>query len=337
MEKKKIWPYVLVLLLIFSAIIFGGLLGAGIASTLNIKNTENFKELETALPSRLLDINGELITEFSSDEKRELISLEKLPQLMKDALLTREDRIFYEHNGFSPKAIMRAIIGVLTHRNLGGGSTLTQQIAGTLYCDRTQMTGFRKAKELWWAIQMERRYSKNEILELYLNKIYFGGGTYGVNAASKYYFGHSAIYITPAEAAILVIQLSNPAYYNPFEHTNRAKARQKDVLTAMVEEGYISQNIADDSFDTYWANFDYTRTSSSAYMLRDDKAPWFSEYVLRELNTMLYGTMNVYTMRDYKAPWFSEYVRRTLNDMIYGADIIYTAGLTVNTTLNLSH
>lgn len=308
MEKKKIWPYVLVLLLIFSAIIFGGLLGAGIASTLNIKNTENFKELETALPSRLLDINGELITEFSSDEKRELISLEKLPQLMKDALLTREDRIFYEHNGFSPKAIMRAIIGVLTHRNLGGGSTLTQQIAGTLYCDRTQMTGFRKAKELWWAIQMERRYSKNEILELYLNKIYFGGGTYGVNAASKYYFGHSAIYITPAEAAILVIQLSNPAYYNPFEHTNIAKARQKDVLTAMVEEGYISQNVADDSFDTYWANFDYTRTSSSAYAMRDDKAPWFSEYV-----------------------------RRTLNDMIYGADNIYTAGLTVNTTLNLSH
>ncbi|MCR5763734.1 MAG: PBP1A family penicillin-binding protein [Treponema sp.] len=308
MEKKKIWPYVLVMLLLFSAILFGGLLGAGLAATLNIKNTENFKELETALPSRLLDINGELITEFSSDEKRELISLEKLPQLMKDALLTREDRIFYEHKGFSPKAIIRAIVGILTHSRRGGGSTLTQQIAGTLYCDRTEMTAFRKLKELWWSIQMERRYSKNEILELYLNKIYFGGGTYGVNAASKYYFGHSALYLTPAEAAILVIQLSNPAYYNPFEHTNRAKARQQDVLDAMVAEGYLTKEAAEESFDSYWATFDYTRTGTSAYAMREDKAPWFSEYV-----------------------------RRELNDMLYGADDMYTAGLTINTTLNLTH
>ena len=298
----------LVLPLLFSAVLFGGLLGAGLATTLNIKNTENFKELETALPSRLLDINGELITEFSSDEKRELISLEKLPQLMKDALLTREDRIFYEHNGFSPKAIIRAVIGILTHSNKGGGSTLTQQIAGTLYCDRTEMTAMRKLKELWWGIQMERRYSKNEILELYLNKIYFGGGTYGVNAACKYYFGHSAAYITPAEAAILVIQLSNPAYYNPFEHTNTAKARQKDVLAAMVQEGYLSQEVADESFDIYWANFDYTRTGASAYTMRDDRAPWFSEYA-----------------------------RRQLVEMFFGTDDLYTGGFTVNTTLNLSH
>lgn len=308
MEKKKIWPYVLVMLLLFSAILFGGLLGAGLAATLNIKNTENFRELETALPSRLLDINGELITEFSSDEKRELISLERLPQLMKDALLTREDRIFYEHNGFSPKAIIRAVIGVLTHSKRGGGSTLTQQIAGTLYCDRTERSAARKIKELWWAVQMERRYSKNEILELYLNKIYFGGGTYGVNAASKYYFGHSALYITPAEAAILVIQLSNPAYYNPFEHTNNAKDRQKDVLEAMVKEGYLTQEAAEDSFDTYWANFDYTRTGTSAYAMREDKAPWFSEYA-----------------------------RRQLTDMFFGTDDLYTGGFTINTTLNLSH
>ena len=308
MEKKKIWPYVLVMLLLFSAILFGGLLGAGLAATLNIKNTENFRELETALPSRLLDINGELITEFSSDEKRELISLEKLPQLMKDALLTREDRIFYEHKGFSPKAIIRAVIGVLTHSKRGGGSTLTQQIAGTLYCDRTEMSAARKIKELWWAIQMERRYSKNEILELYLNKIYFGGGTYGVNAASKYYFGHSALYITPAEAAILVVQLSNPAYYNPFEHTNVAKARQKDVLDAMIQEGYLTKETAEESYDTYWANFDYTRTGTSVYAMREDKAPWFSEYA-----------------------------RRQLQDMFFGKDDLYTGGFTINSTLNLSH
>lgn len=292
----------------FFTIILSVFLGLSLSQTKNIIESEYITSFDTALPTKLLDINGELITEFASDEKREIISLNKLPQHMIDALITREDRIFYSHNGFSIKAVFRAVVGKLTGKSLGGGSTLTQQIAGTLFCDRTDMSITRKLKELWWAIQMERRYSKNEILELYLNKIYFGGGTYGVNAASKYYFGHSAEEITPAEAAILVIQLSNPAFYNPFDHPNRAMERQKDVLSAMVENGYISQNQSDESFDDFWSNFDYTRTSSSAYLMRDDKAPWFSEYVRRELGNLIYGSQN-----------------------------IYTSGFTVNTTLNLSH
>lgn len=295
------------LIFIFS-ILFGIGLGWCLSETENIKNSEFITEFNTALPTKLLDINGELITEFASDEKREIISYQKLPQNLIDALITREDKIFFSHKGFSIKAVLRAVIGKLTGKSLGGGSTLTQQIAGTLYCDRTDMTYTRKIKELWWAIQMERRYSKNEILELYLNKIYFGGGTYGVNAASKYYFGHDATQITPAEAAILVIQLSNPAYYNPFDHPNRAMDRQKDVLNSMVASGYITAEESESSFEDYWSNFDYTRTSTSAYMLRDDKAPWFSEYV-----------------------------RRELGNMIYGSDDIYTSGFTVNTTLNLEH
>ena len=300
---------VVFLILLFLCSIFTGMgLGWLISETVNIKNSEYITEFDTALPTKLLDINGELITEFASDEKREIIAYQDLPQQMIDALITREDRVFFSHNGFNLKAIMRGIVGILTGRSLGGGSTLTQQIAGTLYCDRTEKSIVRKVKELWWAIQMERRYSKNEILELYLNKIYFGGGTYGVNAASKYYFGHGATEITPAEAAILVIQLSNPAFYNPFDHPNRAMERQQTVLTAMVDSGFITQEEADQSFEDYWATFDYTRTSTSAYLMRDDKAPWFSEYV-----------------------------RRELGDMIYGSDDIYTSGFTVNTTLNLAH
>lgn len=308
MEKVKKSTIIWICLLFLAALILGALLGLGLSETQNMKNSEYIESFYTALPTKLLDINGELITEFASDEKREIISLNKLPQHMIDALLTREDRIFYSHRGFSFKAVLRAVIGKLTHRSLGGGSTLTQQIAGTLYCDRAEMSITRKIKELWCAIQMERRYSKNEILELYLNKIYFGGGTYGVNAASKYYFGHSAEEITPAEAAILVIQLSNPAFYNPFDHPNRAMDRQKNVLDSMVAVGYITQEEADESFDDFWAAFDYTRTSSSAYMIRDDKAPWFSEYV-----------------------------RRELGNLIYGSQSIYTAGFTVNTTLNLKN
>ena len=295
-------------LLAFFALIFGGTLGWALSETINIKNTEYITEFEIALPTKLLDINGELITELASDEKREIISFERLPRLVINTLLTREDRAFYKHRGYSVKAIVRAVIGQALHLPLGGGSTLTQQIAGTLYCDRSDRSIKRKIKELWWAMQMERRLSKNEILETYLNRIFFGGGTYGVNAASKYYFGHDATEITPAEAAILVIQLSNPAYYNPFDHPNRAMDRQRDVLASMVNRGYITKADADESFDAYWANFDYTRTSAPAYFTRDDKAPWFSEYV-----------------------------RRELANMVYGSEDIYTSGFTVNTTLNLSH
>ncbi|MBO4405006.1 MAG: PBP1A family penicillin-binding protein [Treponema sp.] len=308
MKKRKIWPFVFLAVSLFNGLWIGVSLGLSLAVTVNTKNTENFTDFETVLPTKILDINDELITEFSSDEKREIISLDQLPQHMIDALLTREDRIFYEHHGFSAKALFRAVMGVITRNSLGGGSTLTQQIAGTLYCDRRDYSVKRKLKELWWAIQMERRYSKNEIMELYLNKIYFGGGTYGVNAASKYYFGHPATEITPAEAAILVIQLSNPVYYNPFEHPNRAMERQQTVLNGMVESNYITREQAEESFDAYWAGFDFTRTNTSAYDMREDNAPWFSEYVRRELSGMLYGS-----------------------------DDIYTSGYTVNTTLNLAH
>ncbi len=308
MEKKHVWPFILFALLLFNAIIFGALLGKGLAVTVNTRNTENFTDFEISLPTKLLDVNGELITEFASDEKREIIALGDLPQHMIDALISREDRVFYSHHGYTVKSIMRALVGKIIHKELGGGSTLTQQIAGTLYCDRTDYSVSRKLKELWWAIQMERRYSKDQILELYLNKIYFGGGTYGVSAASKYYFGHSAQEITPAEAAILVVQLSNPAAFNPFEHPNAALPRQQNVLQAMVDAGYLTREEADESFDDYWANFDYTRTGTSAYEMRDDQAPWFSEYV-----------------------------RRQLVEIIYGSEDINTSGYTVNTSLNLSH
>ena len=278
------------------------------AGTRNTMNTENFIDFGSALPTKLVDINGELITEFASDEKRELTEYNALPQHLIDALISREDRIFFKHRGFSIKATVRAVIGQLLGQNLGGGSTLTQQTAGLIYCNRTEKTVRRKLKELWWAIQMERRFSKQEILEKYMNIVYLGGGTSGVEAASKYYFGHSAQRITPAESAILVIQLSSPARYNPFDHPNVAMSRQQYVLEAMVKEGYITQAQASDSFDRYWADFDYTRTSTPAYFRRDDMAPWFSEYVRRELGSM-----------------------------IYGSEDIYTGGFTVNTTLNLTH
>jgi len=285
---------VLVTFIVILTVLIGVGLGFSLAETANIRNSENFVEFAPALPTKILDINGTLITEFSSDEKRELVSLAVLPRHLIQAVLAREDPQFYSHRGFSVKGIIRATAGQILGRNWGGGSTITQQVAGTLYTDRSERRVRRKIKELWWAIQMERRYTKNEILEIYLNYMYMGPGVYGVEAASKYFFGHSASDITLAEAAVLVIQLSSPSRYNPLDKPDVAMNRQRFVLDRMIEFGYTTREDAEASYNEYWANYDYTRASTSAYFNREDKAPWFSEYVRRELDTMMYGSMDYY-------------------------------------------
>jgi penicillin-binding protein 1A len=299
-------------ILLFFTVVFASIigiaLGFSLAETSNIKNQENFVEFAPALPTKILDVNGTLITEFSAEEKREMVSLGVLPRHLIHAVLAREDPNFYSHRGFTVKSIARATVGQILGRNWGGGSTITQQVAGTLYTNRAERKVRRKVKELWWAIQIERRYTKNEILEIYLNYMYMGAGTYGVEAASKFFFGHSAKDITLAEAAVLVIQLSSPNNYNPRANPNVAMNRQRYVLDRMIEFGYTTREEADASFTEYWDNYDYTQASTSAYYHREDKAPWFSEYVRRELEGLLYGSMDYY--RD---------------------------GYTVHTTLNLRH
>jgi penicillin-binding protein 1A len=277
-----------------AAVVIGIGLGLSLAETSNIKNQENFVEFAPALPTKILDISGNLVTEFSSDEKRELVSLNDLPRHLIYAALAREDPEFYHHRGFSLRGIARAFYGKITGNPLGGGSTITQQVAGTLYTDRTEITLRRKIVELWWALQMERRYTKNEILEIYFNYMIMGPGVYGVEAASQYFFNHSAKEITLAEAALLVVQLSSPTRFNPLNNPNLAMDRQRDVLSKMIELGYASQEEADASFNVYWDNYDYTRASTAAYYNREDAAPWFSEYVRRELDNLMYGAMDYY-------------------------------------------
>lgn len=305
--RKLIFVYLFFLLILLTA--GAGLLGFMLARTKNIRSSEEFTSFALDLPSKVLDIRGDLITEYASNEKRELIAFNEISPYLVHALLAREDRTFYRHAGFSVKAIFRALIGTIFHKNLGGGSTITQQTAGNLYADRTEMSIRRKIIELWWAIQMERRYSKDEIMELYLNKVYFGSGNiHGIEAAAQFYCNVSASELTPAESAILVIQLSSPIYNNPFEYPNKARKIQQTVLEQMVSMGYLSHEEAMESFEDYWANFDYTRTNFSGFFAREDKAPWFSEYARRELETLMYGTM------DY-----------------------YTGGYTINTTCDLRH
>ncbi len=291
--KLRAFARVLAIAAIVMALLLGVMVGVGIAATRNIASVENFTEFNPALPSKILDIKGRLITEFYGDEKREMIPLKELPQHFVDAIITREDQDFWKHRGFSILGIFRAAFGVITHKSLGGGSTITQQLAGTLYADRRDISLKRKIVELWWALQLERRYTKQEILEMYLNRVVMGPGTFGVEASCKYFFGHSAREITLAESAILVIQLSSPTKYNPFRNPNNARARSREVLDQMVNHRLCTRTEADESFDAYWDNYDYTRMAAGAFFERDDKAPWFSEHVRRELDKLLYGSIDI--------------------------------------------
>ena len=287
---------ILLIIAVFVAVVLGVCTGVALAATSNIRNSENFTNTEPRLGSKLYDIKGRLITEFFSDEKREIVSIKDLPKHLIDAVITREDQSFYRHHGFTFRGILRAAWGVLTHTSRGGGSTITQQLAGTLLDIRGDISIKRKIVELWSALQLERRYTKEEILEMYLNRMVMGPGVYGVEAASKYFFGHSAKEDTLAESAILAIQLSSPAKYDPYKNPQNASARSREILDQMVRLGYATRAEADASYHDFWDNFDYTRTTTSAYNRRveDDKAPWFSEYVRRQLEDMLYGSLDLY-------------------------------------------
>ncbi|WP_309644535.1 PBP1A family penicillin-binding protein [Phenylobacterium sp.] len=168
------------------------------------------------------------------------VDLAKLPAHVPAAFIAIEDRRFYEHTGFDPVGIGRAIVaGVSEGRATQGASTITQQLARNLFLT-SDRTVERKARELLYAIQLERTYSKRQILALYLSRVYFGAGAYGLEAASQRYFNKPAARLTIQEAATLAGVLKSPTAYNPAEQPARAAQRAALVLNAMVETGAIS-------------------------------------------------------------------------------------------------
>ena len=168
------------------------------------------------------------------------VDLDRLPACVPAAVVAIEDRRFYEHAGFDPVGIARAVVADLSKgRSAQGASTITQQLARNLYLTQDQ-TVERKATELLYAIELERKYSKKQILGLYLSRVYFGGGAYGIEAASRRFFGHPAAKLSLHEAAVLAGVLKNPAGYDPAEHPERSAERTRLVLDAMVDTGAIT-------------------------------------------------------------------------------------------------
>lgn len=184
--------------------------------------------------------DGTLIGEANTGQQRYWVELEDVSPSLISAVLAIEDRHFYSHNGFDFKRIAGAVIAdIKAMAKVQGASTITQQYARNLFLNH-EKTWYRKVSEAFYTIRIEVNYTKNEILEGYLNTIYYGHGVYGVQAASHYYFGKSADELALQEAAMLAGIPKGPSYYSPFKSYERAKSRQEIVLSAMEEAGYVT-------------------------------------------------------------------------------------------------
>ncbi len=225
----------------------------------------------------LMDQNGKTIYSTGRAEHRKLVPLKAIPKHMQEALIATEDKDFYDHSGFSITGIMRALITDVAAGSIeGGGSTLTQQLAkGTLLSE--QQTILRKYQELTISIAIEQRYSKDEILDMYLNSAFFGGTTFGVEDAAKFYFNKTPKELDLAESAMLIGILPAPNAYSPtLGNPKYAKERQTTVLTRMVKEGYITEAEKQ-------AALAEKLTYAPPQKEKKGEAPHFTEMVLKEL------------------------------------------------------
>ena len=295
----KVFLIVLLSIVVLFAIILGVGFGLLLADTYNLDLREYQYSNEVKLPSRALDINGELIYEYVADEKRKIITLDDVPKHFIHAVISREDEDFFKHKGVDFFGTAKATIQYVIGNSDAGASTINQQVIRLMGLVPRTLSVSRKVKEIWYALLLDKQFSKQEILEYFINNSYFNKGTYGVEAASQFYWGHSAKKLTIGESAMLVIALSNATQgstYNPYVNREVSADRQKDVLNKMIENGYLTQEEADNAFEEYWKNFDYARTSEeTAYKINKSKAPHFTEFVRLEIRDNILGTVDVYT------------------------------------------
>ena len=197
-------------------------------------------DLHTVQTTIYLNEKGNVIGEEKGAESRYWVSLDDISPALIEATLLTEDKRFYEHHGLDYRRILAAITEDIKSLSLKeGASTLTQQYARNLFLTPEKKFS-RKLKEAFYALRLEKHYSKDEILEGYLNTIYYGHGAYGIEAASKYYFNQSAAKLSLAEAAMLAGIPKGPAYYSPFNDAERAKKRQQYILKNLRKEGFIT-------------------------------------------------------------------------------------------------
>ena len=244
--------------------------------------------------SELYDTEGNIITKMGNENRTE-ISYDDLPEVLIDAIIATEDSKFFQHNGFDLARFMKASMYQLVGKNGGGASTLTMQIAKNNYTS-TESKGFegitRKFTDIYLSIfKIERKYTKKEILEFYVNDSYLGNGAYGVEQASLNYFGKSVSELNLAEASFIAGLFQSPTYYNPYNYPERAEGRRKTVLYLMQRQGYINEEekeIAENSPIT-------------SYIKKTQTSGTYSEYQ-GYIDTVVEELENEYDLNPYTTP-----------------------------------
>ena len=284
-----------IILLLGAAVIGGAIGGFFLAVTHDLPQIQTLESFRPAAVTRIYSADKELLAELYT-QKRVPVPLHRIPDHLKQAIIATEDRQFHEHAGVDLKAILRAIIrDIRVGQFVEGASTITQQLARTLFLSPRKSI-VRKLKEAFLSFQIERRYTKDEILELYLNQIYFGSGAYGVEAASQTFFGKAVGNLTLDECALIAGMPKSPSRYSPLVNKSLALQRREVVLKQMARNGMITHE----------------------QFMNGKSAP---------LNLAKSRGMST------KAPYFVTYVRDLLEEE-FGDSRLYRTGLTVHTTLN---
>ncbi|MCA9882795.1 MAG: transglycosylase domain-containing protein [Anaerolineae bacterium] len=293
------------------------------------------------LTARIMDANGDMIAELNSREggARDAISLDQMSPFLIHAIVSTENRTFYEDPGFDIGRVVSALLDNLTSADIvSGASTITQQVARNLVLQETEVTADRKIREILVAMEISRRYDKNFILELYLNEVFFGNQSYGVEAASRFYFNEPASEVNMAEAALLAGLISSPAANDPVINLEQAKRATRNSLRLMLEAGCL------DFQHGQWAapgvefcilpnqtTVDVDGTPQ--VLIRPNADGTYGGYVAVEL-----ARMETRTYRPREAtlqyPHFVNYVQAQIEAIFGTTDVMYQRGFTIYTTLN---
>jgi penicillin-binding protein 1A len=264
----------------------------------NLPSIDRLSDIEPAATTRILARDGTVLARLY-DKDRVYVPITSIPNVMREAIIATEDERFYQHHGVDIRGIARAALANYHHEAITqGASTITQQLARNLFLTNEQ-TIRRKIQEAMLAMQIERYYTKDEILERYLNLIYFGAGAYGVEAASHAYFGKDVAKLDLAEAAMLAGLVAAPSAYSPYADLQAAKDRQAHVLERMVAGGFVTRARADAASEERLRYIGARSGGVEAY-----RYPYFTTYVIAELeksysdDQLLHGGLTIYTSLD---------------------------------------
>ena len=280
--------------LVLASALIGSSVGFLLYAVWDLPEVRTLEEYRPSVTTRVYSDTNKLLAEFFL-ENRTPVKLSDVPNVLIDALIATEDKRFFSHFGLDVRGIARAMYrNIRAGKIVEGGSTLTQQLAKVLFLT-PERSYSRKLKEMVLSLKIEQRYTKREILSLYLNQIYFGSGAYGVEAASRTYFGKSSRELTLAECALLAGIPRSPKYYSPFRSRESARSRRALVLRRMVSAGIISQSQANE------ANGIPVPVQQAASEKGPAPAQYFIEYIRQKVeerfgSSILYaGGLNIYT------------------------------------------